>query len=173
LVVVLAINRRGIPWPAASTILRSALGAGRSYKKGGKRIRDLRYKQDVDSKTFKDVADSQPRMKQLIIMRRDLNLPPGKAIAQGAHASLWALKAVKKADAQSWEMQGCTKIVLGVDGEDALLEIEGALAKAGLNPRLVHDAGHTVLEAGTLTCLGVGPVPASSLDPLTRHLKLY
>jgi len=37
---------------------------------------------------------------------------------------------------------------------------------------LVRDAGRTVVEAGTPTCLGIGPDAASRVDPLTGALKL-
>lgn len=111
-------------------------------------------------------------------MRRDLGLPPGKAIAQGCHASVWAYQAVKaRGDREiikGWESDGgCTKIVLGVDSEQELVEVCDALLLARLEPRLVRDAGRTVLEPGTLTCLGVGPAEGAVIDSVTRGLKLY
>lgn len=116
------------------------------------------------------------RYKLLIVMRRDLALPAGKAIAQGAHAASWAEKHVQKHDPDSikaWDSQGCTKIVLGVDTEAELLALADKLTAAGARPSMVRDLGRTVVEAGTLTCIGVGPLPADTLDPITGHLKRY
>jgi PTH2 family peptidyl-tRNA hydrolase len=112
--------------------------------------------------------------KQVIVVRRDLNLPAGKAIGQGAHASVWAYQRAHKTCVGPWEQQGCTKIVLGVDSEDELLALADQLDAYGLDRyALVHDAGRTVLESGTLTCLGVGPILADTINAVTGHLKLY
>jgi PTH2 family peptidyl-tRNA hydrolase len=115
--------------------------------------------------------------KLIIVMRRDLNLPAGKAIAQGAHAALWALQAVKdfgdETLAQEWEQEGCPKIVLGVDSEAEIYALVDRLRDAGLIPRLVRDFGRTIVEPNTLTCLGVGPADAADLDPITGSLKKY
>jgi PTH2 family peptidyl-tRNA hydrolase len=116
------------------------------------------------------------RYKQFLVMRRDLALPAGKAIAQGAHAALWASKHVEKTNGvafENWNSQGCTKIVVGVGSEEELLELADRLRAAGAQPTLVRDLGRTVLEAGTLTCLGVGPLSADVLDPVLKHLRLY
>ena len=37
---------------------------------------------------------------------------------------------------------------------------------------LVADAGHTQVEAGSLTVLGLGPVTTKQVNQLTGHLKL-
>jgi PTH2 family peptidyl-tRNA hydrolase len=37
---------------------------------------------------------------------------------------------------------------------------------------LVHDAGRTVIPAGTITCLGLGPAATDVLEPLTGTLRL-
>ncbi len=109
-------------------------------------------------------------------MRRDLRLPVGKAISQGAHASSWAEKHIQKTDPEAikaWDAQGCTKIVLGVDSEEEIQELVAKLNVVRVRPSIVRDLGRTVLEAGTLTCIGVGPLTAEVLDPITAHLRLY
>jgi len=37
---------------------------------------------------------------------------------------------------------------------------------------VIADAGHTVLVAGTITCLGVGPAADPAVDAITGELKL-
>ena len=64
------------------------------------------------------------------------------------------------------------KIVLSVSDEETLLHLFDAAQRNLLPTYLVRDAGKTVLPAGTLTCLGIGPAPNASVDTLTRNLAL-
>lgn len=64
------------------------------------------------------------------------------------------------------------KIVLGVSSEEKLLQLFEAAQRAHLPTYLVRDAGKTILQAGTLTCLGIGPAPAAEVDVLTGNLPL-
>ena len=43
---------------------------------------------------------------------------------------------------------------------------------AGLKTALIQDAGHTVLEPGTVTCLGIGPDEDKKIDRITGSLKI-
>ena len=42
----------------------------------------------------------------------------------------------------------------------------------GMPVSVIADAGHTVLVAGTITCLGVGPAADPAVDAITGELKL-
>ena len=64
------------------------------------------------------------------------------------------------------------KVVLRCESEQELLELEAAAERAGLPNALIRDAGHTVVAAGTVTCLGIGPAQIDAIDALTRELKL-
>jgi len=110
--------------------------------------------------------------KQVIIIRKDLNMRKGKMVAQGSHASLGAYLKSPKYAQKSWMDTGQTKICVGVDSEEQLLEIYNKLEEAGLDPVLIRDAGHTEFKEPTLTAVGVGPVPDSDVDPITGDLKL-
>jgi len=111
-------------------------------------------------------------LKQVILVRKDLKLPKGKMAAQVAHAALdSALKADKKA-MQDWLSSGGAKIILGVLDEKELLKCFGMAKDAGLPCSLITDAGHTVVEPGTRTCVGIGPAPEGKIDALTGTLKL-
>ena len=37
---------------------------------------------------------------------------------------------------------------------------------------VITDAGRTQVEPGTVTCMGLGPAPASELDKITGELKM-
>ena len=114
----------------------------------------------------------QGRIKQVIIVDRSLNLPTGKLAAQVAHAAILAfLKATPQLQ-RTWFETGMAKIVLACDSAEALRKLADEAAAAGLSTALVADAGRTVVSAGTITCLGVGPDEASRIDLITGALPL-
>ena len=111
-------------------------------------------------------------MKQVIVINDALRLPPGKLAAQVAHGAVAALLDAH-ADAQrAWLRVGMPKVVLRCEAESELLDLEQRATQAGLPVALIRDAGHTVVAAGTITCLGIGPAPAAAIDALTGSLKL-
>jgi peptidyl-tRNA hydrolase, PTH2 family len=71
-----------------------------------------------------------------------------------------------------WVEEGMPKVVLRCESEQELLELKAAAESAGLPNALIRDAGHTVVAAGTITCLGIGPAAIEAIDTLTGDLKL-
>lgn len=112
-------------------------------------------------------------MKQVILVRNDLKLPKGKMSAQVAHASVGALVKSHKDDIKKWQDQGQKKVVLKVQDKDELLQYKRKAEDAGLVCSLVIDAGKTVLDPGTITCLGVGPDKEEKIDTITGKLKMF
>ena len=111
-------------------------------------------------------------MKQVILVRQDLQLPKGKMAAQVAHAAVdCALKSDKR-KLQMWLDEGMPKVVLKVADEKQLREYLRKANNAGLVTSIITDAGHTVVEPGTTTCLGIGPEEDTAIDKLTSDLKL-
>ena len=108
----------------------------------------------------------------MIMVRQDLKLPKGKAAAQVAHASVEAVFRSDKNLVKNWRISGMAKIVLKVADEKALLKINQIAKDAGLVTAVITDAGHTVVEPGTRTCLGIGPDEEEKLDALFGELKL-
>ncbi len=112
--------------------------------------------------------------KQVIVVREDLEMSPGKLAAQVAHAAVSAyLDSEKRAPdwARGWLLEGQKKVVLRVKDMDALMEIYKSVDEKV--PRsLVVDAGRTELEPGTVTCIGLGPAPELELDRYTGRLPL-
>jgi peptidyl-tRNA hydrolase len=111
-------------------------------------------------------------MKQVIVVNRALQLPKGKLAAQAAHAAVGAFVAASRRARDAWLAEGMPKIVVYADDDAALVALEAAARRVGLPASLVEDAGRTVVQAGTLTCLGLGPASPEALDALTGHLKL-
>ncbi|MEK6820876.1 MAG: aminoacyl-tRNA hydrolase, partial [archaeon] len=104
---------------------------------------------------------------QYLVVRNDLKMGKGKIAAQCGHASILSfLKSQERKygnDAQDWLNEGMKKIVVKVDSEkDLLLLFEKV--KRFFPAALVSDAGHTQVEAGTKTCIGIGPAKESELQ---------
>lgn len=110
--------------------------------------------------------------KQVILVRADLKLAKGKMAAQVSHASVEAVLKSDKDDAATWRQQGMKKAVLKVADEKELRGYKQQAEDAGLVVALITDAGHTHLEPGTVTCLGIGPDKAEKIDTVTGNLKL-
>ncbi len=112
------------------------------------------------------------RYKQVILVRQDLKLPKGKLAVQVAHASLeCALKSDKKL-MEKWRELGSKKIVLKVADEKELFKYMSMLENENIKVALIKDAGHTVVEPGTITCLGAGPDLEDKIDKVAGKLKM-
>ncbi|MBI2657382.1 peptidyl-tRNA hydrolase [Candidatus Woesearchaeota archaeon] len=110
--------------------------------------------------------------KQVILVREDLKLPKGKMAAQCSHASVdAALKSDKKL-VENWKKDGGKKIVLKVSNEKEMFKYKQMAEDNGLKTALITDAGHTVVEPGTITCLGIGPDLEEKIDEVTGKLKM-
>ena len=126
--------------------------------------------------------------KQVIVMRKDLNMRKGKMIAQGAHASMKVLLdartaptapgdteltiAITPAMAQ-WLGGRFTKVCVSVDSEAALDEVCRRAAEAGVPHAVIVDSGKTEFHGvPTKTCAAVGPAWADEVDAITGALGL-
>lgn len=107
-----------------------------------------------------------------IVVRTDLKMGKGKIAGQAAHAAVRATKKSGMIDRYLWFKQGETKIVLKVKSEDELKAIIKDCGQRKLNFALVHDAGRTQIEAGTLTAIGIGPHNDERIDKVIKDLKL-
>ena len=111
-------------------------------------------------------------MKQVLLVNSALALPPGKMAAQVAHASIAAFLVATNTNRQKWLDVGMPKIVLDGKNEAHLDMMLRRALEAGMPAYLVRDAGRTVIAAGTVTCLGLGPAPIREIDALTGALAL-
>lgn len=131
------------------------------------------------------------RMKQLIIMRRDLHMRKGKIAAQAGHACVEAvltamgqltarereglmLGEAGKSDLHLWLADGEAKVCVYVDSLEELIARREKLTEAGIATSLIVDAGKTEFHGeATVTCLATVPAPAEVLDPITGDLPLF
>lgn len=113
-------------------------------------------------------------MKQAIVLRTDLKMGKGKLCAQASHASLEAFLLTQQKEpewADFWLREGQKKIVLKVMSEQALKDLF-LEAKHEVPAKLVIDAGHTQVQPGSTTALGLGPAPEPILDKYISRYKL-
>jgi PTH2 family peptidyl-tRNA hydrolase len=121
--------------------------------------------------------DMKTQRKQVIVLRKDLNMRKGKMVAQGAHASLGAVlenqKLKEDADTKAWLEGRFVKICVGVDSEEELLQIYEQANELGLNCSLIEDAGFTEFDGvPTNTAVAVGPGLPDEVDKITGNLRL-
>jgi PTH2 family peptidyl-tRNA hydrolase len=112
-------------------------------------------------------------MKQAIVARADLGMGEGKLAAQVAHASLMAYEDADAKTQSAWKGEGQKKVVLQADSESQLFELAERAKSKRLPHAVVRDAGHTQLDPGTASALGVGPAEDDRVDAVTGDLSLY
>ena len=113
-------------------------------------------------------------IKQVIIVRTDLDMGKGKIAAQVGHACVLGAEHVRKSNPE-WFSQwwgGQEKIVLKVSSLKELEQVKQDAIELDLPWSEVTDAGHTQISPGTTTCISLGPAPEEKIDKITGDLKL-
>lgn len=116
------------------------------------------------------------KYKQVIVVRADLGMSPGKLATQVAHGAVIAFERARKEHsewAEAWLREGQKKAVVKVPGDGELREFRKRAEELGLPSELIQDAGLTELPPGTTTVLSVGPAPAELVDKVTGGLSLF
>jgi PTH2 family peptidyl-tRNA hydrolase len=111
--------------------------------------------------------------KQVIVMRKDLGMSPGKLAAQAAHASLLSYNITPDNLRREWNCSGTTKIVLSVYDEHSIITLYKLAVAAYLPCAIVCDEGVTEVEPGTITGMAIGPALKTEIDAITGALELY
>jgi PTH2 family peptidyl-tRNA hydrolase len=115
------------------------------------------------------------RVKQVIVIRKDLKMGAGKISAQSAHAAVLGFEQAKKYHkdwVKKWLDDGQAKIVVKVTNIEELNEVKMKAERLGVPVVEVRDMGLTQVDPGTLTCIGLGPAPSEIIDMVTANLKL-
>ena len=115
------------------------------------------------------------QFKQVIAVRRDLEMGKGKTAVQVAHAAVSAAEEARKRFTDWWETwmrEGQCKVAVRVGSEEEIFQLERKSRELRLPLALIRDRGLTQIEPGTTTCLGIGPAPSSVIDTLTGNLSL-
>lgn len=113
--------------------------------------------------------------KQVIVVRADLNMSPGKLAVQVAHGSVAALERARRGRLEwvgKWLLEGQKKVVVRAADDRELRKLFERAEELDLPCELVHDAGLTELPPATTTVLAIGPAPAELIDKITGNLPL-
>jgi len=111
--------------------------------------------------------------KQVLVVRKDIKMGKGKAIAHACHASLDAAFLADEKVLIEWRKEGAKKIVVKVNSMKEIHELQKKLKKEKIVHVLIKDAGLTQLKKGTATVLGIGPDKEKKIDRITGKLKLF
>lgn len=125
-------------------------------------------------------------IKQVIVMRKDLNMRKGKMIAQGAHASMKVLLDLMlnfgifrilfllfKRPIRAWINGLFTKVVVSVDNEEDLKWIYIQVVAKEIPCSIILDSGLTEFNGvPTITCCAIGPDYEDKIDEITGKLPL-
>jgi PTH2 family peptidyl-tRNA hydrolase len=117
--------------------------------------------------------------KQVIVMRKDLNMRKGKMVAQGSHASMSFLtRRIQNGRPlteiqREWLKNSFTKICVSVDSEQELMDIARQAEDSNVECHVITDNGTTEFNGvPTKTCLALGPDKPEVLDKISGHLRL-
>ena len=132
--------------------------------------------------------------KQVLVVRKDLDMSVGKYGAQVSHASLGSIFSKMHREVvdtkvtysfeldlevgmdrafDEWLNKRFTKIVVYVKSEQQLKNIHQKAIDKGLPCALIQDAGFTEFDEPTYTCLGIGPAYPEDFKGVTSRLSLY
>jgi PTH2 family peptidyl-tRNA hydrolase len=117
-------------------------------------------------------------LKQVYLVRTDLEMGKGKIAAQCCHAAVKAFRELQgrgkeeRAALDQWEWQGSRKVVVKVGSEEELQQIVMTALDKGLFATTIRDAGKTQIAAGSMTVGVIGPGNDKLIDEVSGHLKL-
>ena len=128
------------------------------------------------------------RVKQVILIRKDLKMRRGKEVAQGAHAAMEFLVSRLRPGLDQvvlpglslseierfWIAHGMAKVCLQVNSEQELFARHEQASALGLSSHLIEDSGRTEFDGvATYTACAIGPDKSSLIDQVTGDLALY
>jgi peptidyl-tRNA hydrolase, PTH2 family len=147
-----------------------------------------------------DLKENAP--KQVIIIRKDLNMRKGKMIAQGAHASIAVIfnymspsyskpfvgKGMERQPfhfdidlpddetgkkMKEWMTGIFKKIVVGAENLQEMVDAYQEAKRQGIPCSIIEDAGLTEFGGNvTITAVAIGPDDPEKIDKITGKFKL-
>ncbi len=118
---------------------------------------------------------NQEKLRMAVVFRTDIDIPRGKAEVQAGHAFLMSFMNVANRDQASCDAylsSGQMKISFDCDGVDEINRIAEIAKRREVPHYIVIDAGHTVFEGPTVTCIGIGPTTKTHINAITRGLSM-
>lgn len=121
-------------------------------------------------------SDQKEAFKMVFVANTDLRMGVGKVAAQVGHAVLGLYQFLEaqfdqKPGIREWESRGAKKIVLKGNSTQHLLDLKQKALELQIPNILIHDAGKTQLDPGSLTVLALFG-KSWEVDLVTGKLKL-
>lgn len=124
----------------------------------------------------REVEDETPKM--VFVVNSELSMGPGKMAAQVGHATLNLFRHIQEgkdekmsAEMKQWEEMGSKKVVVRGNNAQHLLALKKKSFELRIPNVMVHDAGRTEVEPGSLTVFALFG-RSSLLDKVTGKLRL-
>lgn len=125
-------------------------------------------------------------VKQVIVIRKDLNMRKGKIAAQVAHAAMkvffdwgdWVDHdcfeiANLPSPMVTWMKGAFTKVVVSVNSEEEIYDLAKRATDLDIPHAVIIDNGLTEFRGNkTTTCIAIGPAESETVDQLTAGLPL-
>ncbi len=127
-------------------------------------------------------------IKQVIVVRKDLNMRKGKIAAQAAHASMKVFFDLSvgtslyitegifiplNEEMKEWVNGLFTKVVVSCNSEEELIDLYSKARDANIPCSLIIDSGLTEFHGQpTYTTIAIGPAQEEKINIITGHLKL-
>jgi len=174
----------------ADAVRRAAAGEAPAWPAGAAKLAELTQTLELLKAMQTPVEPQTAPVKQVLVVRKDLPMPTGKQVGQGAHGAVNALAKEHGAyvvqvgaghelripldrDAKAWLDTDYRKIVLGIKSERELFKLYEKARAAGLRCHLVRDNGLTVFNGEKpYTALSIGPHEDRVIDKLTKPMRL-
>lgn len=114
--------------------------------------------------------------KMVFVVNSELKMSTGKIAAQVGHATLGLYRFIQdnqeyKTGLDQWEKSGCKKVVVKGNNVRQLLDLKKRAYELHIANIMVHDAGKTQVDPGSLTVFALFG-KNEQIDPLTGGLKL-
>lgn len=109
----------------------------------------------------------------MIVVRRDLKMGVGKTATQVAHAAVLGAEKSRQTDFATfskWLDSGQAKVVLKVRSLEELIGLRQTAEELLLPVVLIEEPSPKHFMTGL--CICIGPAQSTSIDKVTRHLKL-
>lgn len=122
------------------------------------------------------MSATSDKLRIVVVFRADLPMmTPPKAEVQFGHAVAAVLRHAWKTDpalVDQYFEDNQPKLSMEVPSLADLEKIAAKAAKRGVPHFLVTDAAHTVFDAPTVTCIGLGPMTKTDGNALTRDARM-
>jgi peptidyl-tRNA hydrolase len=115
-------------------------------------------------------------LRMYVAVRTDIDIPAGKLGGQTGHAFLNAFfKCEQMFPDRATAYRGeylQAKIVLNGKDLNTIMQIHNECVQLNIPTHIVRDAGLTVFNEPTITCIGIGPIEKNETPRIISRLRL-